>query len=118
MADDLEKHLLAIVEREFPRHAEFRVRRESGDICIYADWKLGNDPERPNKRSKKIKICVSQAAVEDYADGSDQNRKSADEKLRRVVAAQFKEFNPEHDVPAHGLVPIEQWTITTEMLNA
>ena len=118
MADDLEKHFLAIVEREFPKHAEFHVRRESDDICIYIDWKLGNDLARPNKRSKKIKICISRAAIDDYTDGSEQNRKSADEKLRRVVAAQFQAFDPEHNVPAHVPVPIEQWTITTEMLNA
>ena len=118
MVDDLEKHFFAIVGRELPKHAEVHVRRESDDICIYADWKLGNDPKRPNKRSKKIKICISRAAVDDYTDGSEQNRKSADEKLRRIVAARIKAFNPDHNVPAHVPVPIEQWTITTEMLNA
>jgi hypothetical protein len=118
MADDVGKHFLAIVEDEFPKHGEFRVRRESGDVYIYVDWKLGNDPERPNKRSKKIKICISQEAVEDYMGGDDNDRKIADEKLRRIVAIKFKAFNPEHDVPAHAPVPIEQWTITTEMLNA
>jgi len=117
MADDLEKHFLAIVEREFPKHAELHVRHESGDICVYADWKLGNDPARPNKRSKKIRICVSRAAIDDYTDGSEQNRKSADERLRRAVAAQLQAFNPDHNVPAHVPVPIEQWTITTQMLN-
>ena len=118
MADDLQKHFLAIVEREFPKHAEFRVHRESGDIRIYVDWQLGNDPARPNKRSKTIKICISRTTIDDYADGSVQNRKSADEKLRRVVAARFHAFDPEHNVPAHVPVPIQQWTVTTEMLNA
>lgn len=117
MADDLEKHFLAIVEHQFPRQAEFHVRRESDDICIYVDWKLNSDPARPNKRSKKIKICISRAAIDDYEDGGEQNRKSADQKLGNVVAAQLQVFDPEHSVPAHVPVPIEQWTITTEMLN-
>ena len=116
--DDLEKHFLAIVEHELPKHAEVHVRLESDDICIYADWKLGNDSERPNKRSKKIKICISRAAVDDYTDGSEQNRQSADERLRRAVAALLHVFNPDHNVAAHVPVPIEQWTITTEMLNS
>ena len=118
MVHDLEKHLITIVEREFPKYAEFYVRRESDDICIYVDWKLGNDPARPNKRSKKIKICISRAAIDDYTDGSEQNRNSADEKLRRIVGPQFQAFDPEHNVPTHVSVPIEQWTMTTEMLNS
>ena len=116
MADDLEKHFLAIIQREFPKNAELHAGRESGNICIYADWKLGNDPARPNKRSEKI--CIDQAALEDYTDGGDGNRKSADQRLQKLVAAQLQVFNPDHDVPAHVPVPIEQWTITTQMLNA
>lgn len=117
MADDFENHFVAIVERQLPKQAEFYMRRESDDICIYVDWKLSNDPARPNKRSKKIKICISRAAIDDYRNGGEQNRKSADEKLGKVLAAQLQVFNPEHNVPAHVPVPIEQWTITTEMLN-
>ena len=56
MTDDQKKHFLAIVKGEFPKHAECYVHRESGDVCIYVDWKLGDDPARPNKRSKRIKI--------------------------------------------------------------
>ena len=118
MADDLQNHFLAIIERAFPKSAELHARRESGNICIYADWQLGDDPARPNKRSKKIKICIDQAALEDYTDADDGNRKSADQLLRKVVAAQLHAFNPDHNVPAHVPVPIEQWTITSQMLNA
>ena len=118
MTNTLEKHFLAIVEREFPKHAEFHVRRESDDICIYVDWELGSDPARPSKRSRKIKICISREAIDEYTDGSDQNRKSADERLRRTVVGQLQAFHPEHNVPANVPVPIEQWTITTEMLNS
>jgi hypothetical protein len=118
MADDLDKHFLAIISCEVPKDAELYVHRESGSICVYADWQLGNDPARPNKRSKKIKICIDEAAVDDYADGDDGNRKSADQRLRKIVATQLQMFNPDHSSPAHVPVPIEQWTITTHMLNA
>ncbi len=118
MTDALENHFLATIEREFPAHAEFYARRKNGDICIYVDWKLGNDAARPNKRSKKIRICVPREAIDDYTDGSEQNRKSADERLQRAVAAQLRVFNPDHNVSAHVPVPIEQWAITTEMLNS
>ena len=66
MATDLEAHFLSVVKSEFPGHAELHVRKESGSICIYVDWKLGTAPERPNKRSTKIKICISEPAVDDY----------------------------------------------------
>ena len=118
MADGVDNHFLAVIEREFPKHAEFHVRRESDDICIYIDWQLGTDPARQNKRSKKIKICIDRAAVDDYTDGSENNRQQADERLRSAVAALLLMFDPDHNSRAHEPVPIEQWTITTEMLNS
>ena len=104
MADDLEKHFLAIIQREFPKNAELHARRESGNICIYADWKLGNDPARP-KRSEKIKICIDQAALEDYTDGGDGNRKSADQRLQKLVAAQLQVLVPIMMFPPTCLFP-------------
>ena len=117
MGENIEKHFLAIIKAEFPKHADFRISRKD-DRCIYVSWKLGNHPERLNKRSKEIKICISREAVEDYMGSSDKDRPRADENLLRIVAAKFRTFNPEHNKSAHAPVPIEQWTITTEMLNA
>ncbi len=117
MANAVEEHFLAVVRPAFPRHADFHIRGESGDICIYVDWKLDNDPARPNKRSKKIKICISGEAVEDYANADNQNQKGADERLLKAVSGQLRAFSPDHNLPAHVPVPIEQWTITSQMIN-
>lgn len=114
MADALDNHFLATIEREFPRRAEFHVRPENDDNCIYVDWQLGTDQARPNK----IKICISRAAVDDYTDGSEINRQHADARLRNTVAALLHVFNPDHNVATHEPVPTEQWTIATEMLNS
>ena len=114
----VKNRFLATIKHEFPSHARFRICRENDAICIYVDWKLGTDPARPNKGSKMINICISCEAVDDYTDGSEQNRQSADERLRRVVAARLQVFDPDHNVAVHVPVPIEQWTITTEMLNS
>ncbi len=33
MANAVEEHFLAVVRPAFPRHADFHIRGESGDIC-------------------------------------------------------------------------------------
>lgn len=118
MVKELESHFRAVVESCFPRHAELHARLESDDICIYVNWKLMNDPERPNKRSKKIKIRVSQAAVEDYVGGQDNDRTDADKRLRHLVEEKLKAFDPNNKSSAHIPISIVEWVITTEMLNA
>ena len=118
MTATVENHFLATIAHEFPRDADFHVCRENDDICIYVDWQVGNDPARPSKRSRKIRICISRAAVDDYTDGSEQNRKSADERLQSAVAALLLVFKPDHNVAAHVPTPTEQWTIATNMLNS
>lgn len=117
MAPDLEEHFTSVIKGAFPEHAEFQARRESGDICVYVDWKLGSDPVRPNKRSKTIRVCISREAISDYLNGSEVACKRADERLRKTVAERLHSFQPRHDAPPHAPAPVEQWTITTQLLN-
>ncbi|MCE9549479.1 MAG: hypothetical protein K8R50_00435 [Betaproteobacteria bacterium] len=118
MVSKLEDHFRAVVEHCFPKDAELHVQVESDDICIYIDWKLMNDPQRPNKRSKKIKVRVSQFAIEDYFDGRDNDKVDADKRLRYLVEEWLKKFDPDHKNPAHTPVPIEELVITNAMLNS
>jgi hypothetical protein len=118
MTLELLNHFQAVVGSGFSKHAEFHSHNESGDICIYVDWKLMDDPDRPSKRSRKIKIRISQSAIEDYSDGRDKDRADADKRLRYFVGEKLKTFEPNHNSQPNIPVPIDEWTLTTEILNA
>lgn len=118
MPETLEDHILAIVKRVFPEHAEYHLGLESDDICINVGWKLDNDSSRPNKQSKTLKIRISREAIDDYKASNIHNRNSADERLQGTLTAQLQDFDPDHNVPAHMSPPVVQWTITTAMLNS
>lgn len=118
MTKEIESHFQSVVKNAFPKQAEFHTRDESGEICIYADWKLMDDPDRPNKRSKKIRICITQSAVEDYVCGNEKSKADADKRLKHLVGNNLTSFIPDHNSPAATPVQIVEWVITTEMLNA
>ena len=113
---DARRHLAEIVRRVFPPHADVH-EIPSGDIRIRADWNLGDDPERPNKRSRPIEVVISEEAVEDYTSGSVEGRRQADERLRLYLSTCLKSFRAEHDVARHIPIPAEEWVVNTRRLN-
>ena len=48
----------------FPPDAKIEID-EADDVVLRIDWKLGNDPERPNKRSRLIRVIIHREAIED-----------------------------------------------------
>jgi hypothetical protein len=117
MTKEIESHFQSVVESIFPKNAVFHTKNEGGEICIYVDWKLMDDPNRPNKHSKKIMIRITQSAVEDYVCGRDKDKANADSRLKHMVEKNLATFAPDHDSPAHIPVAVVEWSITTEMLN-
>lgn len=109
--------LIASVKELFPKHAEFNSQIDHSKhayICsIY--WKLNNDKDRPNKPSRIILVTISREAIED----SDyENRKQIiQERFKAVIAAKYKSFNPEHDIPRYQSPPTEEWLIENNSLN-
>ncbi len=72
---DFSNHFRELVRRELggddPR---ILVPRGAQDMMILATWRLAGDGFRPGKRSRMIRIVISQGALEDYARGSDAAR--------------------------------------------
>lgn len=95
----------------FPLDARIEIE-ESNDIAIKIVWKLSNDPERLNKRSRLIKIIISEEAVEDCQDFDE-----ASHKFKDIVLNRYSAFNPDHDNPREVGPPVEEWLISTNDLN-
>lgn len=108
MWEQLEARLTHIVRPLFPNEAEFRRRPSSDGLVFSVAWKLKNDPARPNKRSRRIILVVSEEALEDYNDG---DRDARERRITNFVTERLKIFNPNHDAPYGQPEPEEQWVL-------
>ncbi len=108
----------AIAESVFPADARFvEPPYEPGDWILFVSWKLGTDPTRPNKRSKTVRVVVSEEAVEDYERGSAGERLAADWRFERWLLRRLRGFDPEHQAPLGHEPQAEAWVIETVELN-
>lgn len=102
---------IELIRPIFPPKASIEVD-EANDIILRIGWKLGNDPERPNKRSRLIRIVIYREAIEDCRDFN-----KAGLKLQKIVGNKFSGFNSDHNHPWLDSPPTEEWIISTFDLN-
>ena len=102
---------IELIRPIFPPEASFEVD-EGDDTILRIDWKLGNDPERPNKRSRLIRITISREAIEDCQDFNE-----AGMKFQKIIETRFASLNPDHNHARIVSPPIEEWIISTFDLN-
>jgi len=79
---------------------------EGGDIIFEIHWKLENDQNRPNKRSRLIQIRIEEVAIDDCVDFNE-----AGLKLKEIIEIKLSTFNPDVGPPT------EEWKISTFDLN-
>jgi hypothetical protein len=94
----------------FPKEAEITVV-DHKDLEIRVVWKLLNDPNRPNKRSKLLRIIITEEAISDCHDFE-----AAGEKLKHIIKQKYLAFNPDHNMSRYN-TPAEEWTISTFDIN-
>jgi len=95
MLDKTENELVNIVRPLFPENAEIYRRPSSDGLTIGVVWKLRSDQSRPNKRSRRIVLVLSQEALEDCNEDYDKLKKQ----IVVIVSNRLKSFNPNHDAP-------------------
>jgi hypothetical protein len=114
---DFSNHFRALVERQLPDDPRILMPRGGPDMMILATWRLGTDPPRPNKRSRMLRIAISEEALEDYARGSDGVRLASDERFVAWLRRRLSTFDPNHDTPLGVEPPAETWSVNTLELN-
>jgi hypothetical protein len=105
------KEWIGLIRPLFPPDTRI-VFEEGNDVVLRIDWKLGNDPERSNKRSHLIRVVISEEAIEDCKEFN-----IAGIKFKKVIEERLSSFNPEHDKPKYAGSPAEEWTISTFDIN-
>ena len=118
MNKDLYKHWLDLLQSLFPSQADFCSLDNLDDFITKVSWKLNNDPERPNKRSKIIKIIIPSEVIDDYENKSTIKKQEDDKKLLQFVEQFLKEFDPDHDTPYEDSTPEVDFVIGGEVLNS
>lgn len=115
MSDGAER-LRHIAEGVFPAGARLIVVGES-DVVLLVSWKLSTDPARRNKRSKTVRVTLSEEAMGDYRRGADGEREAADVRFATLLKSRLERFDPMHDTPLGTEPPIEPWSVGTIELN-
>lgn len=105
MWEQEETRLKEIIEPNFPPGVEIRRRLGSDGLVLSVAWKLKNNPIRPNKRSRRIILVLSEEALEDY------DADARDKRIAAVVAHKLNTFVPDHDTPYGQPEPEEVWVL-------
>ena len=111
-----ENKILQLIKNVMPPNAEIHDVRGICLMNVNVSWKLDDDEERPNKRSKTISICVSDEAAQDFASASAVNQEAAYQKVARFLATKLAQFDPQHNAPKYDASPVEQWVISSAVL--
>jgi hypothetical protein len=115
---DYSNHFRELVKRQLGDDPRILVPRGVQDMMILATWRLSGNAARPNKRSRMIRIVISQEALEDYARGSEDARRAGDERFVAWFQRQLGSFDPDHDSPLGVEPPAVTWPVSTGILNA
>jgi hypothetical protein len=113
----MEDAILGIIKATMPGDAEIQVVSGVGALNIGVSWKLNDDPERPNKMSKTIRICVSHEAAQDLNSAAQHQQTSALRRVSYFLAQKFSQFDPRHDTPKNLPPPVETWIIDTKVIG-
>lgn len=89
MTEDLLDFWVRLIKPFFPANAWIVARYAGEDHVIEIDWKLDDDPERPNRRSRKIQITITEGAIEEYLDKGKKEREQFEISLKKLIDERF-----------------------------
>jgi hypothetical protein len=115
---DFSAEFRALVAGVLPKESRIVMPRGDSGLMILATWRLErDDPFRPAKRSRMIRIAITQEALEDYSFGNDGFRVASDQRFVAWLRRQLAAFDPRHDAPL-GVEPTPvTWDLETRELN-
>jgi hypothetical protein len=114
---DFSSHFREVIERTLPDDSRVLLPRGRPDMIILASWKMDSDAFRPPKRSRMIRIVISEEAIEAYARGDEGVRLASDERFVAWLRDKLSQFDPNHDAPLGVEPPSVTWSVSTLELN-
>jgi hypothetical protein len=114
---DFSSHFRALVEQQLPDESRILTPRGGQDMMILATWRLASDAFRASRRSRMVRIVISEEALKDYVRGADDVRLASDERFTTWLRRQLSGFDPNHDAPLGVEPPPVTWMLNTFELN-
>lgn len=108
--------ILQVIKAAMPAGAEIVLVPGIETLKVDVSWKLNDEPERPNKMSKTISICVSHEAEQDFASASNANQGAAYNRLFAFLSLKLAQFEPQQNALRHEVPPVEQWVIDSAVV--
>lgn len=109
---DVKELMIGAIMKHMPEDAEHCVTPSNRDYTLSIQWKLKNDPHRPNKYSKKIVIKIPGEIINDFPAHSETMQNLVLEGIEQQVRCFLKNFDPDHISPRGEPEPVECWLIT------
>ena len=114
---DFGNHFRAMVEGALPDDSRILIPRGGYGMTILATWALTAEPFRPARRSRMIRIVLSEEAINHYAGCVEGVRVACDARFLSWLKLQLSSFDPHHDSPL-GVEPTPvTWQLDTLELN-
>jgi hypothetical protein len=114
---DFGNHFRTMIEGALPDEPRILIPRGGDGMMILVTWALPAEPFRPPRRSRMIRIAVSEEAINHYAAGDDGVRCASDARFLYWLKQQLGDFDPTHDSPL-GVEPTPvTWELGTLDLN-
>jgi len=117
MTEDLLDYWLRIIKPLFPINAWVTSSVSGGDHLIQIDWKLENDPHRPNKRSRKIEIIIKEDAIDDYLNKNMDERALSDIRMKQWISERYNNFSFDQDAHTSNSASPDRWRISKDVLS-
>lgn len=114
---DFSNRFRSLVEGVLPKDSRVLTPEDDAALVLLATWRLPREALRPAKRSRMIRIAISQEALEDYESGSDGFRLASDRRFIKWLERRLESFDPNHDAPLGVEPPQVTWALDTRDLN-
>ena len=118
MTEDLLDYWVRLIRPLFPANAWIVARYDGDDHVIEIDWKLDTDPARPNRRSRKIRITISDGAIEDYLDRDRNERDLFETRLKKLIHERFSHCDANLPAERNPSASADNLLISRDTLNA
>jgi len=118
MAEDLLDYWVRLIKPFFPKNAWIVTRYLGDDHFIEIDWKLDDDPKRPDRRSRKIQITISNGVIEDYLDKDKHERELFEISLKKLIHERYDHSRHDEQARVGASALTDKLFIVRNMLNA
>ena len=106
-----------LVISAFCSDADVSVKPSDDDFVATVSWPLPIE-DRPNRRSKTIRLVITREALSLYLEKDESRRKQDEHKVTEWIQKQLEQFDADHQAHKNQPPPQVDWIIRTEVLNS